>query len=173
MFEWGDAGPAPGISCHFGFGILTFHIPYLFRTTEPFGLIARGVPNYFKRHIVPLEGFVETWWVPFTFTMNWKFLYPHAPVLFEKGDPICFIQPYSPVVVSSSTPVIRPLADNSDLSRDYDKWLRSRQAFNHDPTRKPEEWQKDYHRGCDLARLRAPIFAPPNPENTDAAISPS
>ena len=61
---------------HFGFGTLTFHTGYLFRTDPGVGIWARGVPNRPKDGIAPLEGIIETDWLDFTFTMNWKFTRP-------------------------------------------------------------------------------------------------
>ena len=55
---------------HFGSGVLTFHAGYLFRTPPGWAVWARGAPNTVKDGIVPLDGLVETDWLPFTFTMN-------------------------------------------------------------------------------------------------------
>src|SRR5690606_13983887 len=58
---------------HFGHGVLTFLVPYVFRTETGVGLWARGSRNLPKDGISPLEGIVETDWLNFTFTMNWMF----------------------------------------------------------------------------------------------------
>ena len=58
---------------HFGHGILTLHTGYLFRTSPGWALWVRGSPNTAKRNLVPLEGVVETDWLDFPFTMNWRF----------------------------------------------------------------------------------------------------
>lgn len=84
--------PLPAVS-YFGYGILTWHIPYLFRTPPGCNLLARGPANMPKDGIGPLEGLVESdWWVA-TFTMNWKMTRPGASVRFEKGEPFCMIVP--------------------------------------------------------------------------------
>jgi len=60
---------APAIS-HFGYGVLTFHVPFLFRTEPGYDLMVMGPINRPKDGIAPLTGIVETDWAPFTFTMK-------------------------------------------------------------------------------------------------------
>lgn len=57
-------------SSHFGDGIITFTMPYLFRTDENIGLWVSGAPNQVKHGIQPLTGLVETDWSPMNFTMK-------------------------------------------------------------------------------------------------------
>ena len=57
---------------HFGYGILTFHLGFLFKTNTDINMYVKGVPNQTKDAIQPLEGLIETDWLPFTFTMNWQ-----------------------------------------------------------------------------------------------------
>jgi hypothetical protein len=45
---------------HFGNGILTWHLPFLFRTPAGYNLLVRGPANYPKDAVYPLEGIVET-----------------------------------------------------------------------------------------------------------------
>jgi hypothetical protein len=66
----GDPRCARMVTSHFGNGVLTFHTGWLFRTPPGWAVWARGSPNSSKRNIAPLEGIVETDWLPFTFTMN-------------------------------------------------------------------------------------------------------
>jgi len=62
--------PHDGATSHFGCGILTWTIPYLFRTSPGYNLLVRGPANLPKDGISPLEGIVETDWACATFTMN-------------------------------------------------------------------------------------------------------
>jgi hypothetical protein len=80
---------------HFGSGVLTFLLPWLFRTPPGIGLCIRGLPNDVRDNAVPLDGIVETDWSPFTFTVNWKLQRPDVPVHFRVGDPVCLIQPFA------------------------------------------------------------------------------
>lgn len=144
------------IVSHFGSGVLTFQIPFLFQT-EPFiPLSVRGCPNFIIDGAHPLEGIVETDWCPFTFTMNWK-MSALGGALFEKGDPICFVQPVSTVLLQSEV-VIADLSSNPLLAAKYNEWRRHRAKFNADPTRQPHEWEKRY---TEEASHKALTVAPP------------
>lgn len=76
-----------------GYGILTFYIPYLFRTPADFNLLARGPANVVLDGVTPLEGLVETDWAVANFTMNWKLTRPGLDVTFGEGQPVCMLVP--------------------------------------------------------------------------------
>ena len=86
-------GEDPPASSQFGHGILSWEIPYVFRTSPGYNLLARGPANWWKDGAVPLEGLVETDWSVATFTMNWKLTTPGLEVRFEPDDPICMLVP--------------------------------------------------------------------------------
>ncbi|MGA9676358.1 MAG: DUF6065 family protein, partial [Mycobacterium sp.] len=62
-----DAGQLLPAS-HFGDGILTWHLPILFRTPPGYNLLVRGPANYPKDAVSPLEGIVETDWASASFS---------------------------------------------------------------------------------------------------------
>jgi hypothetical protein len=70
--------PYPAVS-HFGHGIVTWTIPYLFRTPPGYNLLVRGPSNWPKDGAHALEGIVETDWSVATFTMNWMLTRPNQP----------------------------------------------------------------------------------------------
>ncbi len=119
------------INGHFGNGIISFGLPWLFHTDENVGIIVRGPTNYWKENTSPLDGFTETWWLPFRFTMNWKVLKADIPVRFEKGEPLCLVYPYETRMVSDVTAEIRPITDNPDLKEEYDRWVFMRYVTEH------------------------------------------
>src|SRR5437868_10957202 len=84
--ELAEDDPHPGVSSHFGHGVVTFAIPYVFRTSPGYNLLARGPANLPKDGIWPLEGLVETDWANANFTMNWKLTRPNHPVSFERDE---------------------------------------------------------------------------------------
>ncbi|MGJ4860731.1 DUF6065 family protein [Labrys sp. La1] len=140
--------PMHHVSLGFGHGIITFHPGYLFRTAPGWMTWARGAPNRLKHGIQALDGLVETSWVPFTFTMNWKFTEP-GTVYFAKDEPFCFITLVPSLPIESVQPVIRPLADDPKLEREYNIWLSERTKFNiglaqGDPITLEQKWQKNY-----------------------------
>jgi Family of unknown function (DUF6065) len=132
----------------FGHGILSFHPGYLFRTDAGWMTWVRGSPNRFKDGIHPLDGLVETSWLPFTFTMNWKFTRP-CTVHFEKDEPFCFITMSPSVTIEGVQPNIMPLEDEPQLHREYRIWASERSKFSSamdlgDQLAIEQKWQKNY-----------------------------
>lgn len=148
------------ISSHFGNGVVTFSIPYLFRTPPGINLWVKGPPNYIKDGVQPLEGIVETDWLSATFTMNWKLTRPHHTVRFERGEPICMIVPVPRGLAEQLEPVYVPLDENPELAREYREWEKSRSTFNADLARlQPDAvkrgWQRDYMQGRTISGQEA------------------
>ena len=146
-------------SSHFGHGILTMHTSYLFRTSPGWALWVRGSPNTAKRHLSALDALVETDWLDFPFTMNWRFTRA-GTVRFEKGEPFCFITPVPHALLDDIQPVVRDLASDPDLKAAYDSRSSGRNAFNaglaaRDPEIVAQGWQRHYVRGEDAAGGRA------------------
>lgn len=138
-------------SSHFGHGVLTFHVGYLFRTELGTGIWARGIPNRPKDGIAPLEGVIETDWLDFTFTMNWKFTRV-GEVTFEKDEPFCFLTLLDYRALLNVTPQIVPIQKDQGLEERFGRWRRARDDFNSrllagDPEAVRERWQKWYLRG--------------------------
>ena len=115
-------------SSMFGYGILTFVIPYIFRTPEGFNLMARGPANLAKDGAAPLEGIVETDWLPYTFTMNWQITRPFHPVRFGRGEPICMLTPLRRGDVEMFAPEVREIESDPELHTSYRTWHESRKA---------------------------------------------
>lgn len=92
------------IQSHFGYGVLTISLPYLFRTPKGVNLWVKGPSNWIKDAIQPLEGIVESDWSSVTFTMNWKVTRANHSVRFEKGDPVCMVVPWSRGLVEQLQP---------------------------------------------------------------------
>jgi hypothetical protein len=146
-FDPEDERFAAQILSHFGWGIVTFSLPWLFRTPPGYALMVRGATNHWIPGAAPLDGIVETDWATSTFTMNWRLTDPGRSVRFEKGDPICFLCPYPLEAIERFRPSALRLESNPELEREYREWSASRSAFNANPARKPSEWQKDYVKG--------------------------
>jgi hypothetical protein len=116
------------VSSMFGYGVLTFGLPYLFRTPPGWNLWARGPANSPKASIAPLEGIVETDWLNFPFTMNWKFSERLKSVRFERDEPICMLVPIRRGDAESFEPRIRNLASEPDVLRSFELGLEKRSA---------------------------------------------
>lgn len=140
------------VTSHFGSGILTFHPGYLFRTSPGWALWCRGPPNAAKRDVVPLDGLVETDWLPFSFTMNWRFTRRNRTVAFRRDEPFCFVSLFPHGVIDAVQPRLLDLADDPDLAARHAAWAADRGRFNADLTRREpaataQGWQKHYLRG--------------------------
>jgi LPS sulfotransferase NodH len=148
-------------SSHFGSGVLTFNIGFLFRTPPGFNLHVRGPANWPKDGACALEGIVETDWVDSTFTMNWKLTRPNHPVVFEAGEPIAMISPVRRGQLEEFLAEIQPLSADQATSENYTAWSKSRDSFNADlkvtgSAAKKAGWQKDYTRGRTVTGGAAP-----------------
>lgn len=138
----------------FGQGVLTFHIPAIFRTPPGWDLWVSGPPNAAKDGIAPLSGVVETDWSPYTFTMNWRFTRPDHTVLFEKDEPICFLFPLQRGATERFRTRIASVEEEPGLRERFEAWSRSREAFQRHVAENPpatpaDKWQKHYYRGVD------------------------
>ena len=136
---------------HFSGGVMTFHTGWLFRTEENWDIWVGGSPNLVKDGIQPLVGVVETYWLPFPFTMNYRFTRP-GMVSFKKGEPICFIMPIPHSALDAVQPIVKPISADPELERQYRAWGASRTKFLHRLNDRDEEaakhgWQRDYFRG--------------------------
>jgi hypothetical protein len=139
----------PAVRSHFGSGILTWNLPYLFRTPPGYNLLARGPANWPKDGAYALEGIIETDWSPATFTMNWKLTRPHLPVTFEEGEPICMIVPQHRGELEAFQPEVRSLIRATGLALSHERWSASRAKFLLELDRPGSEaqqrgWQRDY-----------------------------
>lgn len=136
---------------HFGSGVLTFHAGYIFVTDPGWGLIVRGAPNFIKDGIQALEGLVETDWLPFPFTMNWRFTRP-GTVRFDRGEPLGFICPTQHMLLDQMQPELRDIRENVELNARYTEWRDHRANFikalaEREPATVKQGWQRHYSRG--------------------------
>ncbi|MFJ9029448.1 DUF6065 family protein [Streptomyces sp. NPDC102274] len=146
------SGPTPLARSHFGYGIITWDIPYLFRTPPGYNLLVRGPANSPKDGVCALEGVVETDWTAATFTMNWKMTRPFMDVIFEEGEPMCMVVPQRRGELEAFQPEVRSLESHAEERRRCKAFAASRQSFlERLPHLQSSEakWQKNYFRGRD------------------------
>jgi hypothetical protein len=146
---------------HFGEGVLTFQIPFIFKTPEGWNLMVRGPMNNPKDGIVALDGIVETDWAHATFTMNWRFTRA-CTVEFALREPICHFFPIQRGALEQFRGEYRMLASESEFDRKFRNWSNSRnqfiQALNEgEPRALAQHWQKDYFRA---AKDKKPLVQP-------------
>jgi hypothetical protein len=153
---FGSSRARANVRSHFGAGIITFKIPYLFRTATGYNLLVRGPANMFKDGIAPLEGLVEADWAVAPFTMNWKITRPHHRIRFEAGEPVCMLVPARRGDLERFEPAILDLDANAELAAEYREWHKGRGQFIADLRAQEEKavragWQRDYF----LCRVRS------------------
>lgn len=116
----------PTVDDSFGNGVLSFLVPYVFRTPPGWNSLARGPSNHPKDGISPLEGLIETDWAIATFTMNWKLTRPGFKVSFEKGEPFCMLVPQRRDELSRFRPTLEPLTADKDTAQAFAAWSKGR-----------------------------------------------
>lgn len=136
---------------NFKSGIITFDVAYIFRTLPGYHLLVSGPTNIVKDGVAPMTAIVETDWLPYTFTFNYKFTRP-GRVQWRAGEPYAQICVVSAGLQERVQPAIRRLSDNPQLAAEHEKWrerrtnLRARQEAG-DPGAWKEAWGKDYFLG--------------------------
>lgn len=151
----------------FGFGMVTWFFPYLIQTSPGFNLGVRGPANFFKDGSAPLEGIVETDWLPYPFTMSWKITRAGQWIRFKEEEPVCQIIPIKRGDVESFQPQLLNLESAEELHARNVAWTERRKAIRDasqgGTVALPAEGH--YMRGTGLLRERAPLpFTPPEPK---------
>ena len=113
---------------HFGHGILTFNLTYLFRTPPGWDLLIRGPANFAKHGIAPCEGLVETDTAEETATMNWMFTGPGEAV-FEEGQPFAMLVPQPRGEIEKFEPEYVSIDNEPELAAHIRGWASDRLRF--------------------------------------------
>jgi hypothetical protein len=130
----------------FGYGVLTFHTDFVITTENSDCVYCKGPANFHKKNIQPLEGIIETFWLPFTFTMNWKFEEP-GEVVFEKDDIMFSFFPIDLNYIESFDIIKRPMKLDTTLSTKYETYSSSRNEHIQTGSTEGDSWQKYYMKG--------------------------
>jgi hypothetical protein len=144
------------VRSNFGYGIVTWHLPYLFRTSPGYNLLVRGPANMPKDGIAPLEGLVETDWSNANFTMNWKITRPGRKIKFAKDEPVCLLLPQRRNELEGFEPAIRNLESEPEVLKGFGAWDQSRKAFVAEMSKRTPRsdtvapWQGHYTRGAHI-----------------------
>jgi len=115
---------------HFGSGIVSFSIPYLFHTPRGWSLWVGGPGNDPMDGIAPLEGIVETEWSPYSFTMNWRMTMVDQWVTFVAGQAIARVVPIQIAPIQSLE--FQAQAKKAMPARklaEYERWWAGREDF--------------------------------------------
>lgn len=141
----------------FGAGIITFVLPWLFRTSPGIGLWVRGPANMPKSDVSALEGLVETDWSPYPFTMNWKILKPRTDIWFKQGDPICMVTPFPIQILEDVRPRQEPIEANEELHANFEQAKQRRMQSMQAQAGQDGQWELSYMRGFRPDGVAAPV----------------
>ena len=141
VFPSGE-GPAAARG-HFGYGILTFSPNAMFRTDPDYNLWITGPPNSFKDGIQALSAVIETDWMPYSFSMNWKFTRAHHRIRFEKGEPFCFLFPVPRGLPEAMTPALKRIQQDPESHRIVEYAKRMRVFLRHATSMKDQAGKED------------------------------
>jgi Family of unknown function (DUF6065) len=131
---------------HFGYGVLSMQIPYVFQTSAGYGLQVRGPTNMPKDGIYALDGLVETDWSITSFLMNWKFTRPNHMVTFEEGEPFCMLVPTNINEIENYSTSIEMLKRDSVIGSEHIDWVNDRLNLNESNIQE-SRWRGHYARG--------------------------
>lgn len=136
---------------NFSRGIVTFQTDYLFQTPRGWDLMVAGPVNRPKENAYPLTAIVETYWLPYPFTMNWQILRP-GRVVFEQDEPFCTVYPMQKAPIIELQPEIRRLSENPALHKQATSFRLERDQFlaklhAGDPEARKQAWNKQYFFG--------------------------
>ena len=136
------------VSGHFGSGTFTINVDFIIKTPKGYSLYVRGVPNKDYGIVQPLDAIVETDWLPFTFTYNFKFI-DSGVAEFKKGEELFSFFPIKRDTVENFSIHAQSIREDSNLERDYLEFTDSRMsALEHSATSKEQyRFQRFYLEG--------------------------
>ncbi len=143
------------IKSQFGRGIVTFSPPWLFRTPPGWDLLVKGPANRWKPNGAPIEGVVETWWLPYTFTLNWKLVEP-GTLAFQPGESLAQLVPVPHATFSGSTALEEPITADPEADSTLLRWRDDRRRIAADPVSTHRYYLKAEGIPDHLAKVRVP-----------------
>jgi hypothetical protein len=164
-----DLDPAfdPSIKSQFGSGIVTFSPPWLFRTSPGWDLYVKGPSNRWKSNCVPLEGVVETWWLNYTFTLNWKLVEP-GTVQFAKGESLAHLLPVPHETFAGASAFEAPIGvAEPEAGEELLQWRAERRRIAADPVNIHRLYRRAEGVEGHLRQLPVPPVEPLQAENPD------
>lgn len=123
---WTKSPDRWGPRTHFGTGVVTWELPFLFRTPPDYGLMITGPANHDKVGLNPLDGFIRSDWLPYPFTMSWRITEARRTIRFEEGEPIGRIIPYPLAVLDQFQIEVHQLEEDQAFQQRFIDWAQSR-----------------------------------------------
>jgi hypothetical protein len=169
----------PAIKSQFGSGIVTFSPPWLFRTPSGWDLYLKGPSNRWKDNCVPLEGVIETWWLNYTFTINWKLVQP-GTVTFARGESLGQLVPVLHATFRDASALEAPIGlIEPHAAEELLEWLEKRRLLAQQAVTSHHLYRKA--EGIDEHLQRVPVppikpiepWKPAAPEDSPGGLTPA
>jgi hypothetical protein len=128
---------------HFANRVFTINHDFIVTTPENYSLYIRGVPNKEYGILRPLDAIVETDWLPFTFTYNFRFM-EIGTVHFKKGEPLFCFFPVERNTVENFKIKEKNIKENPELLDKFEDHSYNRSVANRDG-----KFQRFYINGTD------------------------
>ena len=109
---------------HFGFGVLTFRVPFVFEVDEPWCLHVKGPANFVVANAHPLEGIIDPRALDVGFTMNWL-IQPGSSAVFERDGPVAAISLIDPAALHDTLMHVQPGAEHPRRD-ELERWSHGR-----------------------------------------------
>jgi hypothetical protein len=116
-------------SSDFGHGILSIIPDFVVRTSKTTSLYVRGIPNQIANGLQPLDAIVETDWLPFTFTFNYKFAKP-GKLTIKKDQPLFMFFPIQRGYIDQFETKEVHIQSNQEMYEDYKRYAKLRELQN-------------------------------------------
>lgn len=129
-----------GPQSHFGCGIATWYLPFIFRTPKDTGLVVTGPANNDQTRAKALDAFVRTDWLPFPFTMNWQMMARDRSIVFEAGEPICRVYPFPLALLNETVLEVRDMNEDPGFVAEFNEWYARRQTNVAQAAEATEKW---------------------------------
>jgi hypothetical protein len=113
------------VSSHFANGTFTINLDFIIQTPKGYSTYIRGVPNKEYGIVKALDAIVETDWLPFTFTYNFKFI-DSGIVEFKKGEELFSFFPIKRNTIENFSIISQNITKNKEFLKDYLNFSRSR-----------------------------------------------
>jgi len=161
------------IKSQFGAGIVTFSPPWLFRTSPGWDLYLKGPSNRWKPNCVPLEGVIETWWLNYTFTLNWKLVEP-GTVVFARGESLGQLVPVPHATFQDATALEAPIGlIEPAAAQELLQWQERRRLIASQPDNTHHLYRKAEGVEEHLQRVNVPLVRPIEPRDAQQPSKPA
>ncbi len=134
------------IQSHFGDATFTINPDFIIQTPENYSIYIRGIPNKEYGILKPLDAIVETDWLPFTFTYNFKFM-ESGIYEFKKGDLLFCFFPILRNTVENFEIISQNIEENPQLNNDFKEFATARQDALNKRGLQPYGFQRFYADG--------------------------